>query len=420
MGANHSCSVSWKLKPQRAFDSQLPWLWEGGTNPATMIGFDADEVEGSTRRGLKAVEMVGFDAEEVGNRKSGTSSYAAKSGTKDEDSKYDTKFPLAEWGMTREDCIDAIRDAGLPVPGKSACVHCPFGQKCEAHAMKQSGELKQVVALEQRFNTAQQRREEENEQVRQTLDDKFENMPQKDLDAEIKDLKARAKDRKLDPDELERYEQLANLKKARRAKFNQGLHRSGRNFADMAEEPMSEKDRSEEGLLADPLPDPVFEGGDPEPAADPHDDLLAKAAPHRQYGENYDRNIATKAARLAQARERGYKPDMLDQLAYELRMALSTKPKPAASEAPPHPLSHHGERVRGDYDRSIGRIDANGGDFRTIRMELIDDHPNPDLHLARLRHIRDKYPEEFEKVKERNQGLRLKFAIDQLEKENDE
>lgn len=35
-------------------------------------------------------------------------------------------YPLIDRRMDRQDCINAIRDAGLPVPPKSSCYFCPF------------------------------------------------------------------------------------------------------------------------------------------------------------------------------------------------------------------------------------------------------------------------------------------------------
>lgn len=35
-------------------------------------------------------------------------------------------YPLIDLGYSRTDCARIIRDAGLPVPGKSACYFCPF------------------------------------------------------------------------------------------------------------------------------------------------------------------------------------------------------------------------------------------------------------------------------------------------------
>lgn len=35
-------------------------------------------------------------------------------------------FPLVEWKMTRQDCVQVIQKAGMPVPVKSGCYFCPF------------------------------------------------------------------------------------------------------------------------------------------------------------------------------------------------------------------------------------------------------------------------------------------------------
>lgn len=39
--------------------------------------------------------------------------------------RYEIRYPLREWGLTRRDCGKMIADAGLPVPPKSACFFCP-------------------------------------------------------------------------------------------------------------------------------------------------------------------------------------------------------------------------------------------------------------------------------------------------------
>lgn len=36
------------------------------------------------------------------------------------------EFPLLDACLTRDDCLRIIRECGLPVPRKSACVYCPF------------------------------------------------------------------------------------------------------------------------------------------------------------------------------------------------------------------------------------------------------------------------------------------------------
>ena len=36
------------------------------------------------------------------------------------------EYPLLDLGLSRNDCMNIIRDAGLPVPPKSSCYFCPF------------------------------------------------------------------------------------------------------------------------------------------------------------------------------------------------------------------------------------------------------------------------------------------------------
>jgi hypothetical protein len=36
------------------------------------------------------------------------------------------EYPLIDLRMTRQDCVNTIERAGLPVPGKSSCFFCPF------------------------------------------------------------------------------------------------------------------------------------------------------------------------------------------------------------------------------------------------------------------------------------------------------
>ena len=42
------------------------------------------------------------------------------------DERISNLYPLVEKRMTRQHCLDAIVDAGLPVPEKSGCYFCPF------------------------------------------------------------------------------------------------------------------------------------------------------------------------------------------------------------------------------------------------------------------------------------------------------
>lgn len=84
-----SCSDKYKLRPFRK------WLKGAGLQNVTVL--------------------LGFDAGEPG-RKSRALKYA---------SGYGKEFPLIEWGWSRKRCVAAIEQAGLPLPGKSACFFCP-------------------------------------------------------------------------------------------------------------------------------------------------------------------------------------------------------------------------------------------------------------------------------------------------------
>jgi hypothetical protein len=134
---NHSCSIEWKLKPQRAYHKLLPWL----APYRTAIGFDVNEVDG--RRGTRIIEAIGIEANEAGKRRS--MRYAV-----DNDTEYEQWYPLVEWNMTRQDCIDTIRAAGLPSPGKSACFMCPVCTLPELRTMT-ADELVPSLDLERRF-----------------------------------------------------------------------------------------------------------------------------------------------------------------------------------------------------------------------------------------------------------------------------
>lgn len=96
-----TCSDKYKRQPQDKFHNNLPELkelWRSGGKVVKAVGYDAGE-----RRRAKIVE----------------------------DSKYQLWYPLIEWGWYREECIEAIRRAGLPDPGKSACFFCPSSKKWE-------------------------------------------------------------------------------------------------------------------------------------------------------------------------------------------------------------------------------------------------------------------------------------------------
>ena len=58
--------------------------------------------------------------------------------------------PLMEWGWSRKDCIQAIRDAGLPLPGKSSCFFCPSMKRWEIRTLyhRYPDLLRRALAIE--------------------------------------------------------------------------------------------------------------------------------------------------------------------------------------------------------------------------------------------------------------------------------
>lgn len=78
-----TCSQRWKKQPQDKYLNQ-----HGMKDAVRLIGIDAGE------------EHRAKDYENV-------------------------RYPLIEWEWDRDDCIAAIKRAGLPQPGKSSCFFCP-------------------------------------------------------------------------------------------------------------------------------------------------------------------------------------------------------------------------------------------------------------------------------------------------------
>lgn len=118
-----SCSDHFKIRPQRKYLDSL-----GIINPTRLIGFDADEPH-------RAIPIKG------------------------------NRYPLIEWGWGRAECVAAIENAGLPLPGKSACFFCPSSKKHEivwlrkeypelaerAVAIERNAELTEVKGLGRSF-----------------------------------------------------------------------------------------------------------------------------------------------------------------------------------------------------------------------------------------------------------------------------
>jgi hypothetical protein len=107
---NKACSLKHKVSTQEKFCNNHPEcrkVWEGGERVVKFIGFDA----GEERRRTHAIV---YDAQ---------------------DKKYKNEYPLIDWGWFREDCIAAIQQEGLPLPGKSSCFFCPSMKRSEIRTL---------------------------------------------------------------------------------------------------------------------------------------------------------------------------------------------------------------------------------------------------------------------------------------------
>jgi len=112
-----SCSDHYKIRPQReAVENWQPAIeaWARGERVTWLIGFDAGEWH-------RALEY-GTD-------------------------KHVSRYPLVEWGWDRDDCIAAIKRAGLPVPGKSSCFFCPNMKPREIRDLSEREPEKAALAV---------------------------------------------------------------------------------------------------------------------------------------------------------------------------------------------------------------------------------------------------------------------------------
>lgn len=74
------------------------------------------------KRGEKVIKLIGYDATEA---RRGLAS----------DKKYVYRYPLIEWGWTRDKCLEVCESAGFEV-GKSACFYCPSSKAHEIKLLK--------------------------------------------------------------------------------------------------------------------------------------------------------------------------------------------------------------------------------------------------------------------------------------------
>ncbi len=125
----HSCSLKWKVAPQDAYlrdwaPAQTAWS-----------------------RGQKVVRLIGYDASPADSRR-----YAHASAI--DDPLFECRYPLREWGWTRDRCVARIVSAGLPVPPKSSCFFCGAIRPDEVRALP-SWCLRLIVLIEPRLRSVE-------------------------------------------------------------------------------------------------------------------------------------------------------------------------------------------------------------------------------------------------------------------------
>jgi hypothetical protein len=115
-----SCSDKFKIRPQNRFLRQ----WQ----PA---------IDAWARR-EKVTKIVGFDAGESHRIKEFPSTL------------WVNRYVLVEWDWYREDCVEAVKRHGLPIPRKSSCFYCP---EMQWHEIKELNEahpelMQRALAME--------------------------------------------------------------------------------------------------------------------------------------------------------------------------------------------------------------------------------------------------------------------------------
>lgn len=119
-----SCSLKWKVQPQNK--------WTEKWQPAIDCW----------ARGGKVDKLIGYD-----NSAKDLKRYAHAVGAEDQRFRY--AYPLIDAKLNRDACKELIRQAGLPVPPKSACVFCPATQPAELHEHRKEY-LRLIVIMEAR------------------------------------------------------------------------------------------------------------------------------------------------------------------------------------------------------------------------------------------------------------------------------
>lgn len=120
----HSCSARHKISPQDKWVKAWPPAQHAWAN------------------GRKIIRLIGYDCSTRDNQR-----YAHREGHVSH--LYEYRYPLREWGFTREDCERIISEEGLPPFHKSSCFFCTAMQISEVRALPRE-QLRLIILLEAR------------------------------------------------------------------------------------------------------------------------------------------------------------------------------------------------------------------------------------------------------------------------------
>ena len=97
------------------------------------------------QHGLKrVVQWIGISTDEATRMKDSRVKYI------------ENTWPLADLGMSRQDCLDWARSEGMPTPPRSACVYCPYHNDREWMRLQRDDpdEFTRAVEYERRLSAA--------------------------------------------------------------------------------------------------------------------------------------------------------------------------------------------------------------------------------------------------------------------------
>jgi hypothetical protein len=125
-----SCTLKFKVEPQNRHCRSL------------------NACQQAWARGEKVIKLIGFEACEGYRQERAADRVHAGRGSPDA-KRYDWQYPLMDWGWNLERCKQAIDDAGMPIPPKSACFFCP-NQRPEEVGEVSDDERARIVRMELR------------------------------------------------------------------------------------------------------------------------------------------------------------------------------------------------------------------------------------------------------------------------------